>query len=249
MGARGVGGDQCVGALVGLDIEDDALGPEQDAEGLQPDEAVAAELQFVELALEQSGDMALGNIVPIPRFGVGLENPPVDCGLRLGEIDRSRLFGIALQPGLHAGNRGQEILRRTDRLVPADARLDGGAGREFEEARVEVTLDPMLVIVDAGHRWRIGGAVAVVLAQQDHHRAVPLDRLGLQVVAGILPVEAVVEAAQAIFAGGILEEMDHGAVAILPAQIDHALRVERGGGDLRAHAEIARVGLLVDRRG
>ena len=94
----------------------------------------------------------------------------------------------------------------------------------------------------------------VVAAEEDHHRAVVLDHLGLYSVLDERPLRhravRTLKPSEPIFSAvRILPEMDRRTDAVLPAEIDQSRWVPRSGSDLRTNAEVPAGRLDMDRGG
>ena len=132
-------------------------------------------------------------------------------------------------------------------VLLADEHLD--LGGEAQEAGVEVAGDPVPAGVgDAGRR--LGGVVALVLAEQHHLGAVILaaQQPGLVVLGEWSPEVGVAVLPALGFespaAVGVSLEAHQRAVALVPGAVFESVRVAGARGDLRADPEVGGVGLL-----
>ena len=129
----------------------------------------------------------------------------------------------------------------------ADEHLD--LGGEAQEAGVEVASDPVPAVVgDAGRR--LGGVVALVLAEQHHLGAVIL---AAQQPWLVLLVEWSPEVGVAVLpalgfesptAVGVSLEAHQRALPLVPGAVFESVRVRGARSDLRADPEVGGVGLL-----
>ena len=173
-----------------------------------------------------------------------VEHPPVRE--RVAQLHDTGGDGVSLEVVLLAVD-GLQLSGLVAVALLADEHLD--LGGEAQEAGVEVAGDPMPAGVgDAGRR--LGGVVALMLAEQHHLGAVILaaQQPWLVLLVEWSPVVGVAvwpalgfESPAAV---GVSLEAHQRALSLVPGAVFESVRVAGAGGDLRADAEVAGGGLL-----